>query len=334
MNRLSHAPQSEFVARGFRADTADWPEALRREMREIGVRNLMIAERLKAVMDKLARAGVRPIVMKGCHLIQNVYPFGIRPIEDIDLLLDRRDYAKADRVLRELGYEDTIIGMDAWTHLEVSNKVTYLNGSQPVIPVDVHFSLGPFPYLGRLTHAELLSETEIVRAGDTDLLVLNPEMLLLHLCLHVFQHRKEHWQVSARDIAVVSAAFADRIRWDRFVDLVGKHALGLPVNHALEMASQIAEPAIPGPIRDRLAGLPASRKEQRIYKASLAMEDGVEKYLLQFLTLPGFTRKMQCLRRIIAPRKAFLKRHYKGNYLRYVADIGTKSLRALARSFR
>lgn len=334
MNGLSHKPLSAFIQAGCRADAASWPAETRDAMKEIGVRNMLISRRLATVLDRLAEAGVFPIVMKGAHLIRTVYPFGIRPIEDIDLLMDRRDYAKADAVLQSLGYQSTVNGMDVWTHVEVSNKVTYLNGGQPLIPVDVHYALGPYPYLGRLSHETLLPHANTVRADGTDMRVLETEMLLLHLCLHLFQHRHDHWHVSAHDLAAVTALWEGEIRWDRFVGHVEQYALSLPVLRAFEMAAGLAAIRIPESVTEKIRRLPVSRAERRIYRASLAMAGGMDKYLLQFLTLPGPWRKLRCLRRIAFPRRAFLERHYGGRYWRYVRDVGGKSVRALMRARR
>lgn len=334
MNGLSHQPLAAFVKAGCLADTAAWPAETRATMKEIGVRNMLITRRLITVLDKLAEAGVSPIVMKGCHLIQAVYPFGIRPIEDIDLLLDRRDYARADAVLRSLGYADTVSGMDVWTHVEVSNKVTYLTDTQPLIPVDVHYSLGPYPYLGRLSCEALRPHAETVQADGTSMQVLETEMLLVHLCLHVFQHRQDHWHVSAHDLAAVTTLLGKQIRWDRFVAHVKRYALSLPVLRALEMAAEVADMRIPESVMEKIRHLPASRTERRIYRASLAMTGNMDKYLLQFMTLPGLWRKLRCLRRIAFPRRAFLKRHYGGRYWRYARDVGGKSFRAIVRARR
>lgn len=334
MNGLSHQPLAAFTAHGCSADTAAWPADTRTTMKEIGVRNMLIAKRLATVLAKLAEVQVYPIVMKGTHLNRTVYPFGIRPAEDIDLLLDRRDYARADAALQSLGYANTASGMDAWTHVEVSNKMTYLDGTEPLIPIDVHYSLGPYPYLGRLSFEALRPHAELLDADGASMLVLKTELLLLHLCLHVFQHRSDHWHVSAHDLAAVTTVLGKQIRWEIFLAQVEQYALSLPVLRALEMAARVVTLHMPESVIDQLHRMPVSRAERRIYRASMAMTGGMEKYLLQFMTLPGLGRKLRCLRRIAFPRRAFLDRHFGGSYWRYAANVGIKSCRALVRAFR
>jgi len=287
---------------------------------------------LLALLEKLQEKEIYPIVMKGCHLIRSIYPFGIRPIEDIDILLDRKHYREVEEVLRSLGYENRAVVMDVWTHVEVSNKMTYMNASQPIIPIDVHYSLGPYPYLGRIPFEALRGLSNRMTANGVQLLVLQPEMLLVHLCLHLLQHQDEHWEKSAYDLSAITILQQEQISWEQFITIVKKYSLALPIRHSIEKARRLAEIRLPEPVMEEIGSTPVGRKERYIFQASLSMNEGMEKYILQFLTLPGLKAKLKCLQKIAFPRKAFLKRYYNGNYPKYVLDIGFKAVRAIFRA--
>ena len=331
MDTWTQQPLARFITDQFRADYDAYDEPMKLAIREIGVRNMLIEQRLYTLLTKLHEKQIQPIVMKGCHLIHAVYPFGVRPVEDIDIVLDRKHFAAANKILNDLGYEQHATSMDIWTHIEVSNKLTYWNQSPPLIPIDIHYTLGPYPYLGRIPLQALFDHSEPLSTDKISYLVLKPEMLLVHLCLHLFQHHDEHWQVSASDLSTLTTLWEHNIDWERFIHIVETYSLQLPVHYSLKKAAQFAAIHIPVNRLEAIASLPSSRKELRIFQASLIASEGMEKYIIQFMTLPGMIRKLKCLKRIAFPSKVFLRKYYNGNYLKYLTDISLRAIRTLRR---
>jgi len=329
MEAWTRKPLAQFAAARCVMDYEDYDDEMRAAMREVGVRNMMIERRLHELLRLLEERRLPAIVMKGCHLMQTVYPFGIRPIEDIDILIDRNAYAAADEAVRSLGYADRAFGMDVWTHVEVSNKMTYMNESQPVIPIDMHFTLGPYPYLGRIPFDVLMAHTERIQAKDMEYLVLRTEMLLVHLCLHLFQHRDEHWQVSAYDLQAVSTLQGHTIDWDSFSSIVIEYSLQLPVLYSLKLARELADIHVPSTVIDKLAAVPATRRELRIFHVCMTMSGGMDKHVIQWMTLPTLTLKLKCITRIIFPRHAFLQHYFNNSYAKYAAALCRTAARSL-----
>lgn len=321
MDKLTHKPLARFIEDQCMVNYHSYDEDTKHTIREIGVRNMHIERRLFALLRKLEEKKISNIVIKGCHLIQAVYPFGIRPLEDMDILIDRKDYAAADEAIRGLGYDDRAFGLDVWTHIMVSNKLTYTNSSHPLIPIDIHYSLGPYPYLGRISFESLFEHSELLSNEKVTMRVLNPEMLLVHLCLHLYQHHDDHWQISAYDLGTLTTIEQNRFDWSRFSSIVSMYSLSLPIRHSLQKAETIASIQIPDFILKELDSMKVSKWEQYIYKASLYLNKGMEKYLLQLLTLPDLKLKLQCLKRAIIPPRPFLRYYYKDSYLRYVIDV-------------
>ncbi|EXX87534.1 hypothetical protein BG53_01875 [Paenibacillus darwinianus] len=289
--------------------------------REIGVRNMFIQQRLYQLIASLREHGIPATVLKGSHLIHSIYPFGVRPVEDIDVLIDRKHFEQADRIIRAMGYEDTVIGMDMWVHQHFSNKITYLGGSHPVIPIDVHFSLGPYPYLGKLDSELLSGHTLTLDTPECPLTILRHEALLLHLCLHLFQHHFDDWQVSCCDIIAVMRRYRNQIDWELFVRLVRQTQTGLPVLYSLRKAAELSAPDVPDRILAELAGTATGVFEKWVFRAACGQTGQSDRYLLQFLTTPGFTFKLRCAFRIVFPGQAFLLHYHKGSYWHYLAGI-------------
>jgi hypothetical protein len=315
MEPVMRTPLLRFVRDGGHINYSLFDDELKGIVREVGVRNMYLQNRLYELIGSFDRKGISATVLKGSHLIHTIYPFGIRPIEDIDLLIKRDDFQMADQILRSMGYEDCAVGMDLWTHLTFSNKITYINTTHPIIPIDIHFSLGPYPYLGRISREVLLDHTESLETPKGRLTVLGPEGLLIHLCLHLFQHHFDDWQVSCCDIIAVIRHYDDKMDWDKFKALVNSSKIILPVNYSLQKASLLAEIKVPA--SNDFGKKQPNIFDRYIFSTSKKQKSQSDRYFLQFLTTPGFLLKLQCAVKIFAPGKSFLRYYYNGSYGKY-----------------
>jgi hypothetical protein len=91
----------------------DWPAPVRIELaraaHSAAATELLRSREIAAALDALARHGVRPLLLKGAALAHSVYGCaGVRPRADTDLLIRREDTDATRRVMRELGYADTL----------------------------------------------------------------------------------------------------------------------------------------------------------------------------------------------------------------------------------
>ena len=240
MQTLSQQPLLQYVQNNLQIDYATYDEKSKQNIREIGIRNMFIQRKLFTLLDHFQAADIPVIVLKGLHFIHEIYPFGVRPIEDIDLLIRREDFVKADHLIKKMGYAQGAVDMDVWTHLAFSNKMTYMDDLQPAIPVDIHLSLGPFPYLGKLQSHVLFAETKQIETEYGNCHVLQEEYLLLHLCLHLYQHLADKWETSCCDMITLIQHHKVPMDWDRFVELVQSYRFHLPVLYSLKKADELA----------------------------------------------------------------------------------------------
>lgn len=337
MEAWTRAPLARFSADGCTWQYAAYDQDIKKAVRAVGARNMLVEQYMLLLLRELEHKGIPTIILKGCHLFGTIYPFGVRPVGDIDIMIDRRHFAAADAVVRQLGgYAHRAKDLDLWSHLNIANKVTYTTAAAPaLVPIDMHFALGPYPYLGRFPFAQLLMYSEPAPLPNlSSVLVLQPEMLLVHLCLHVFQHHDFHREVSAHDIRALTTLLAAKIDWRRFLAITTAHAVHLPVRHSLGIAAAIAGAQIPAAVLAELAALPSTRGQRRIFQISLGAAQEFDRHVVQFLTLPGIRAKLLCLKRIVLPGQGFLKTYYKGSYLKYIKGILAVACRGLFRLLR
>lgn len=126
-------------------------------------KNLFSLQRLREILLSLQKKGIPVLILKGVHLIEDVWEeVGLRNITDCDLLFRKADFERAINHLLQKGYLDTCPQIDPHWHIEDDS-----------IPVDLE---------GVWQRAESFDMQGVNALG------LCTEDLILHLCLHCGYH--------------------------------------------------------------------------------------------------------------------------------------------------
>jgi hypothetical protein len=174
------------------------------------LRNLRMTGELWEILELFTSRSITAVPFKGPTLavLANA-DLSWRQFSDLDLLLDRRDIARASELLRTRGYElslDWAATQDA-RFLEVTYALEFFHPDKSLL-VELHWELFP-KYLGfRFEFAELRQRLVSVQAGGKQMQTLAPEDLLLYLCAHGAKHFWETLQ-GVVDVAVLLAQRAD-----------------------------------------------------------------------------------------------------------------------------
>ena len=85
---------------------------LREHYKAVLVKNMVMLEELERVINELNKNDIQVIVLKGAYLAEQVYKnIACRPMEDLDILIQKRQLGEAKIILNKLGYlEDPVIG--------------------------------------------------------------------------------------------------------------------------------------------------------------------------------------------------------------------------------
>lgn len=160
---------------------------------------------LKEILASFSQAGIGVMPLKGAILAVEYYEAaGLRPMADLDLLIQPEDFERGAAVLAQLGYEQDLVH---WKHTEFikpdNRRVVSTQGEHPDNPrgVEVHLHCretfgGPTIELTDFmwrhsVEGPLLGERAILPA---------PEALWLHLVVHASYHL---WQGRGRLIHLV-----------------------------------------------------------------------------------------------------------------------------------
>jgi hypothetical protein len=200
--------------RSLRGSPHPVPESLQASLRaaatRAATRNLRRWQSLEAVLRSLGRARLPVIVLKGAHLAESIYrSLSLRPMFDVDLLIDEADIAAADDALRETGLA---AGPRNNAHTRrTHHHFTYYDAEGFAFELHWHLTVP-----SRARHVDLPGvwrRAVPARIAGCDVRVLCDEDLLLHLAEHAVRHRLAMGLRTLCDVHELTLTSGHRMDW-------------------------------------------------------------------------------------------------------------------------
>lgn len=160
-----------------------WLAELRRQVATSAIQNLQRDEELSQALQRLSEEGIGLLLLKGAALRIERQDMAGRFQCDVDVLVRRRDLARAEAVLREMGFSlvESFLPREA-----LLDRHFHFGFERRGAVVEVHWDLdaaSPDGFLDRFWSASRPAE----RDGRT-FRVPSPEHQLLFGCLHLSRH--------------------------------------------------------------------------------------------------------------------------------------------------
>jgi len=177
--------------------------------------NANLYRHLQCLLDAFSHHDIPAIVLKGAALAELVYPNkGLRPMGDLDLLLNRHDLDRAELVVRELGYfPNSCYASPEWYRQSHHHLIPYVPADFS-LSIELHQHIVPRAMWSSIPVADLWARARSAQVASRDTLVLSPEDQLLHTSLHVSSC--DHFLGMLRslyDIAFVVRTYAPDLNW-------------------------------------------------------------------------------------------------------------------------
>lgn len=198
------------------------PPQVKREWKLIyhgaGLRNALLHGELKRVLVSFRDAGIPLIVLKGAALSAEVYGnVALRQMADIDLLVREQDLDRAAGELSALGYAPVEGYSEQWYRRHHHHLVPYLHRAKGVT-VEIHRNIVSMESPFNLDIRAIWDRARHVDIQGVDALVLSPEDLIIHLCLHMSNANRFVGKIQTLiDISEGVKHFGERINWDWMV---------------------------------------------------------------------------------------------------------------------
>lgn len=173
----------------------------------------LIGKQLKAYRV-LKERGIRAAIFKGSVLAQMAYgEVSLRKAGDIDMLIDRANFAEARSLLESLGYEMTprLTEPQLASHLAFHCEIPFMRDEWFTI-VDLHWGLAPRSFVFGLEAVEVMSRLQCVSLAGTPIKTFCDEDMVLYLSMHGTKHlwHRLEWIVSLAELVRAST----NINWD------------------------------------------------------------------------------------------------------------------------
>ncbi len=212
-------------------------------------RNMRLYDELNKVLESYRDAGIDVIVLKGAALAENAYgDIGLRSYEDIDILVREDDLQKAKRIIVAAGYTlDESISSEAFNE-KYGCDLHYVKD----IIIEIHWDIIRRKIYNLYTEIkirELWKNAQPAKIANTDALVLAPEDMLLHLCVHLSKHSYNRL-IWLCDISEVIGHYD--INWEHVLKNANKYRVKAYMYYGLQFASRLLGANVPEHILQKL----------------------------------------------------------------------------------
>jgi hypothetical protein len=240
------------------------------------------SEMILRLVQKFSERRIEVILLKGADLRHRLYDDpAARLMDDVDFLIDRKDWPEAARLLSDMGFRRPFSYLDLtpdyWRFLE--RAVQYTPASEREFSLDLHWEIVALLYFYRLPFGLLKKDAMPFSPDGTTVYVLSPENLIIYLCLNT--QKDPGIPILNQFLDLVLALSGLPINWDTLTDRACSFKCQRPLFLILREVAYRAPHLVPQETLEKLAA----------YRPSLA-ELMVLHKRLRYLTLgiPSFYR--------------------------------------------
>jgi hypothetical protein len=220
-------------------------DRLRDAALQSAAQSLQIGRELGQVLETFRRHELEAIVLKGGYLGQVVYKsFALRTMCDLDVMVRKDKLGLAASLLADLGYVPQFAGVE---EVDYARHHHLRPMARPGgVRIEIHWSIARPTVHFDIDVDGLWQRAQRLRISGVEALVLSPEDLILHLCLHAsFSHRFRVGVRACWDILEVIRHHGDAIVWDEVVRRAHEWRIGKYVYLTLRLARDLLGAAIP-----------------------------------------------------------------------------------------
>ncbi|HXJ80112.1 MAG TPA: nucleotidyltransferase family protein [Candidatus Methylomirabilis sp.] len=214
------------------------------------------------VIGELGRRGIDAMLLKGAALTLLHYREpGLRPMDDVDILVRTRHWRVAVDVLAELEWQPRAPVTPR--HVEASHAMDFADAEAQ--RVDLHWHLLPESCWPRADD-EFWKRAATTSLYGVPVSTLDPTDQLFHTCVHGVKWEQVpslRWIV---DAAMILKAPSVIIDWDRLLRLSEVHRVILPLRDALTYLQTKLGMPVPAAVLATLRGAAVSRAERFEYR--------------------------------------------------------------------
>ena len=226
--------------------------------RHYGEKNNVLFQKASRVIKAFHDEGVASIVLKGAALVPLYYKeMGLRPMNDIDILVRTKQVPAAMAILKKLGWKP-MCRHSPETCIAIRHSIPFVDKDGEQIDLHWHF-------LWECRHAndsEYWDSAIPITINDVPTLALSPTYQLLHTCWHGARWNEVPPIRWIADAMVILNDSRTEINWTLFINQAERHRIALPLEQSLECLQNVVKAQVPSYVIESLHHLPISRIER------------------------------------------------------------------------
>jgi hypothetical protein len=285
-------------------------ERLEQHCAGVAARNLLLGEELTVILGALEARGLRCAPLRGLALAERLYhDITVRPMGDIDLLVDKRDMAAVGGILQACGFRQ-FDRRPGFAHA-FSYTGEFVKDRHGPIVVEPHWTIAYPPAADRIDMDHVWRRCRREATLGTETWRLDAAALLLHLCLHLVHRAPDAPYLWVYEIDRLIRREQLELDWTEFVELTTATGLAALVVETLSRVRAELGTPLPDDLYDRLSWRRApwlERRLTRLLRPSSGV-DGKESLALLF-TLEGFRAKLGYVLALFFPTADFMMVQY------------------------
>ena len=314
-------------------DGKDMPAEVMTELRiiyyKIAAWNMLLYDELSKVLKAFTDVGIDVIVLKGAFLAETIYKnIGLRPRGDLDLLIKKGDLQNAEKELVQLGYAG-IIYPTKWHEklytqwqTELSEEIQF-NKHDKNVRIDVHWNVQPPVIPFQIDINKFWENAQPVKIAGVETLMLVPEDLIQHLCLHLYKHISSSGAPPLQfrwycDIAEVIRHYGEKINWNYLVQSSKNYGIEEPIYQSLDLVDKYLGAFVPMDVLKALKTVKSNVNIEDIFRSSRMLAGNIKKneqwreinYLKRLTKIDGLINKAHILFGDVFPCKEFMVQRY------------------------
>jgi len=281
--------------------------------RATAMRNLLLLHELGVCLARLSDARVPAIVLKGAALAQPVYgSLALRPMVDLDILIHRRDLARARAIIEKLGFRPMRLETHPGALVEHENELAFAKPGAVTVELDVHWRLIDSPFYQRELATEWFWSSARVQRLSRDLSAptLGADAQLLHLCAHLMLHHRGTRLLWWSDIAELIHVQGRALDWTEVIDRSRRYRLLLPMRIVLAGLAEEWSVPIPADVLPRLADFRPSREEADLFRSHSGPASAGQRFWSDLHHMGSWRQGLTFARTNLVPSRAYMRGRY------------------------
>lgn len=185
-------------------------------------KNMRLWREFCHIQNTLNNAGIKVILLKGIILAETLYyNLGLRPMADIDVLVQEKDLLVAEKQLIGIGYRKYLKAPFETYYRKYDYHFQFHNPGVDAT-LELHWAFAP-PRPNKIDLTEVWERSKTIIINQREILTLSPEDTLVSLCLHICKVVKHLQHLSLKkmcDIHELISQHKHKLDWGYIADKV------------------------------------------------------------------------------------------------------------------